>query len=88
MLATDLVLRFDPREFSGWRGLLMRLDGLVGAEGSTPREWRASFWNRRAAREARRKALDWKPRRLVMAHGECAHENGGEVLARALAWMG
>ena len=68
-IITDLVQKFDPATLRGWRGLLMRLDGLVGPEGSTPREWRLTFWNRRAAREALRKMLGWNPQRLIIAHG-------------------
>ena len=66
----------------------MRLDGLVGPEGSTPREWRLTFWNRRAAREALRKMLGWNPQRLIIAHGQWVRENGREALARALSWIG
>lgn len=87
-LVTDLVQRFDPRETPGWRGLLMRLDGLVGENGSTPREWRASFWNRRAGRAARDVALAWNPQRLVVAHGMGVEKDARDVLARALAWLG
>jgi hypothetical protein len=87
-LVTDLVQRFDPRETHGWRGLLMRLDGLVGERGSTPREWRASYWNRRAGRAARDAAFAWNPQRLLVAHGMSAEENARDVLARALAWLG
>jgi hypothetical protein len=87
-ILTDLVQKFDPATLHGWRGLLMRLDGLVGPEGSTPREWRLTFWNRRAAREALRKALGWNPQRLIIAHGRCVGENGREALARAFSWIG
>ncbi len=87
-LVTDLVQRLDPRETPGWRGLLMRLNGLVGENGSTPREWRASFWNRRAGRAARDVALAWNPQRLVVAHGMGVEKDARDVLARALAWLG
>ncbi len=87
-LVTDLVQRLDPREIPGWRGLLMRLNGLVGENGSTPREWRASFWNRRAGRAARDVALAWNPQRLVVAHGMGVEKDARDVLARALAWLG
>jgi hypothetical protein len=83
----DLVQRFDPATLSGWRGALMRLDGLVGPGGSTPREWRASFWNRARGREALRTALDWNAERLVIAHGVLPEENGREALARGLRWL-
>ena len=87
-IITDLVQKFDPATLRGWRGLLMRLDGLVGPEGSTPREWRLTFWNRRAAREALRKMLGWNPQRLIIAHGRWVRENGREALARSLSWIG
>ena len=65
----------------------MRLDGLVGEHGSTPREWRASFLRRGPARAARKRLLAWEPEQLVIAHGSCAREGAGEILSRALSWM-
>lgn len=83
----DLVQRFPEEEISGWSGFLMRLDGLVGKRGSTPREWRASFLRRRPARAARDKVLGWKPERLLIAHGECSHIDATPILTDALAWI-
>ncbi len=83
----DLVQRHDAVQMKGARGMLMRLDGLVGEHGSTPREWRASFLRRGVARAARARVLAWKPERLVIAHGSCAEGGAAEILARALAWM-
>jgi hypothetical protein len=86
-LVCDLIQRFDPATLSGWRGALMRIDGLVGPDGSTPREWRASFLRRGGARRALRTALDWDPKRLVIAHGTLPEENGREALERGLRWL-
>ena len=86
-LVCDLIQKFDPQTTRGLQGLLMRLDGLVGPDGSTPREWRASFWNRRAARAALRQALEWDTEALVIAHGIWVRENGREALRRSLAWL-
>jgi hypothetical protein len=83
----DLVQRNDPEQMKGWKGLLMRLDGLVGERGSTPREWRASFLRRGPARAARAKVLAWEPEQLLIAHGTCARQNATQILARALAWV-
>ena len=83
----DLIQRFPETGLSGWRGALMRLDGLVGAQGSTPREWRASFLSRRRARAARRKVLGWQAERLIIAHGECASSGAAGIIAAALKWM-
>ena len=87
-IVADLIQRFDPATLHGWRRMIMALDGVVGVNGSTPREWRLSFWNRAAARSAKRKILDWNPERVIIAHGEWVREDGRAVLERALAWMG
>jgi hypothetical protein len=83
----DLVQRHDPSQMKGLKGMLMRLDGLVGEQGSTPREWRASFLRRGKARSARAQVLSWKAERLVIAHGACANTGATEILDRALGWM-
>jgi hypothetical protein len=83
----DLVQRHPPEHMHGVKGLLMRADGLVGDAGSTPREWRASFWRRKGARAARSRVLAWQADRLLIAHGACATEGANEILARALAWI-
>ena len=87
-IVTDLVQRFDPATLHGWRRVVMTLDGMVGPQGSTPREWRLSFWNRAAARRAKRTLLGWNPQRVIIAHGEWIRDNAREVLERSLAWMG
>ncbi len=87
-IVADLVQKFDPASLHGWRGAIMRLDGIVGPNGSTPVEYRLSFWNRGAARAALRKALAWDPQRLIIAHGTCVHANGRAALERALVWIG
>ena len=66
---------------------LDRAFGLVGEHGSTPREWRASFWRRGLTRAARARVLGWEPEQLLIAHGTCARTNAVPILARALAWM-
>jgi hypothetical protein len=81
------VQRHDAAKLTGLKGLLMRLDGLVGEHGSTPREWRASFLRRRPARAARARVLAWQPERLLIAHGACAREGATQILTRALAWI-
>lgn len=86
-LVCDLIQRFDPQQVRGLRRLLLRLDGLLGPDGSTPREWRASWWKRGAAREALRRALAWEPERLLIAHGMLPEEPGVEALARGLRWL-
>jgi len=86
-LVCDLIQRHDPERITGFKGWLMRADGLVGPSGSTPREWRATFLSRRRARAAVRRALSWQPERLVVAHGEWDREGGTDALRKGLAWL-
>jgi len=83
----DLIQRHPASRMSGWKGMLMRLDGLVGRHGSTPREWRATFIPRGRARAAREKVIGWNAERLLVAHGECAQAGASEIIAEALGWI-
>jgi hypothetical protein len=83
----DIIQRHTEPKMSGWKGMLMRLDGLVGEHGSTPREWRASFLRRSPARSARKKVLGWNAKRLLIAHGECAQNKASEIITAALSWI-
>ena len=87
VIICDLIQRHPESRMSGWMGMLMRLDGLVGERGSTPREWRASFLRRGPARTARNKVLGWNAERLLIAHGECAHIGANEIIGGALSWI-
>ena len=87
-IVTDLIQRFDPAHLHGWRRWIMTLDAVVGPNGSTPREWRLSFWDRRAARSALRTVIAWDPQQVVVAHGDCVRQHGCDLVARALRWLG
>jgi len=86
-IVCDLIQRHPEAEMIGWKGWLMRLDSLVGEHGSTPREWRASFFRRGSARAARDKVLSWNPERLLIAHGECAQTGASEIISNSLSWI-
>ena len=42
-IINDLIQR-HTEHLNGWKGFLMKLDGLAGEHGSTPRDWRFTFW--------------------------------------------
>ena len=86
-IVCDLIQRHPEATMTGWKGMLMRLDSLVGENGSTPREWRASFIRRKKARAAREKLLGWKPDRLLIAHGDCVSSGAVSVIGKALRWI-
>ena len=86
-IVCDLIQRHPEAAMTGWKGMLMRLDSLVGRNGSTPREWRATFVRRSEARAARETVLGWKPQRLLIAHGECAQSGATQIIDNALGWI-
>lgn len=83
----DLIQRHAESTNSGWSGALMRLDGLAGEHGSTPREWRATFFRRKRARAARSKVLNRNAERLLIAHGECSQSGANRIIREALSWI-
>ena len=87
-LVTDLIQCLDPATLPRWCRSMMRLNGLVGPAGAAPRDFRATVWNRRAARASRAAALAWRPARLVIAHGVLPEGDGTEALRRGFRWLG
>lgn len=83
----DLIQRFPAASVSGWKGLVMKLGGLVGEHGGTPPDWRSSFLRHGPARVALKKVLEWNPERLLIAHGTCAQQGAREIIASALHWI-
>jgi Domain of unknown function (DUF4336) len=83
----DLVQRQEPELFTRRQRWLMNADALLGERGSTPRDWRATFIDRKPGRRALQKMMEWKPERLLIAHGSCVMKDGSAVLEEALAWI-
>ncbi|KAL7546568.1 hypothetical protein ACHAWF_009902 [Thalassiosira exigua] len=85
----DLIQRHPEADMTGIKGFMMKLDGLVGKNGSTPRDWRFTFWpfGKAEVQKSRDSILNWNADRLIIAHGECAESNASEVIRKALYWI-
>jgi hypothetical protein len=87
-LVGDLIQRHDDDpSLTPVERWMMKAGGVLGPDGGTPRDARLTFLNRARARAAVRRALSWAPRRLVIAHGACAMEDGADVLRRSFRWL-
>lgn len=85
---TDLIQRFPAEKARGFKGYLLKLDGLVGEKGSTPRDYRVTFlFGKKKARNAKEKILAWDMERLIIAHGMCASDGAASIVERALSWV-
>ncbi|MEO8740232.1 MAG: DUF4336 domain-containing protein [Casimicrobiaceae bacterium] len=87
VLFADLIENLPANWFTGWRGWMARLDGIVAPNPGAPREWRASFLNRAAAYAALERILAWPIERVVIAHGEPVTAHGDAFVRRAFAWL-
>jgi Domain of unknown function (DUF4336) len=83
----DLIQNFSRDWIGGWRGLVMRLDGITAPNPGAPREWRLSFIHRRAARAAMARILAWPVERVLIAHGEPQRSDGAAFVRRAFSWL-
>ena len=85
----DFIQRHPESEAMGWKGMLMKFDGLTGERGSTPREWRFSFWpfGKKELRKARDEIYAWKAEKLIIGHGECVESGAAQVIERSLSWI-
>jgi hypothetical protein len=86
-LFADLIQNFPRDWFKGWRGVVARLDGIVAPNPGAPREWRASFLDRGAARVALDRILAWRIERVLIAHGDPPTADGAAFVRRALGWL-
>jgi Domain of unknown function (DUF4336) len=86
-IVTDLIQNFPPDWFKGWRGVVVRLDGICAPHPGASREWGAIFLNRRLARADVRRILAWPVERVLIAHGEPATVNGAAFVRDAFGWL-
>lgn len=87
----DLIQRHFEDDQIGWKGWLMRVYGLVGPLGSTPKDWTFMFWINGLLPKARQ-SLDiilneWKPEGMIIAHGEVAPSGACVVIENCLSWI-
>jgi hypothetical protein len=87
VLFADLIENLPRDWFQGWRGFVTRLDGIVAPNPGAPRELRASFLGRRAARTALDRVLAWPIERVLIAHGAPVTANGAAFVRRAFTWL-
>jgi len=83
----DLLQNFAPDWLKGWRGVVARLDGICAPHPGAPREWRATFFNRRAARASLHHILAWPLERVLIAHGDPVRGDGAAFLRGAFGWL-
>jgi hypothetical protein len=88
LLLTDIVQNLEPERLpAAWRGPTQML-GVTAPSGKAPAYLRLLLrMNGRKNAEAATRLLNFRPQRVVFAHGRWFDENATDQLAAALAWM-
>lgn len=90
LILTDLVQNYEKRRLRGaWLLLLLRIGGVRAPHGSMPRDMRLTFLGRHrdALRRAVRQMIEWRPERVILAHGKWYASDGTAALRRAFAFL-
>ncbi|MFT6169957.1 MAG: hypothetical protein ACJAR9_002083 [Celeribacter sp.] len=87
VIFTDILQQFDKGWFTGWRGVVARLDLMEGTEPHVPRKFRLAFRNRTAAKTSVKTILGWPADQVLMAHGRPVTKDAPRFLRRAFAWL-
>ena len=86
LILGDLIENHDPRKF----GVLHRAIGsavaMLAPNGSTPRNYRWTFFRRREVRRNLQEILSWKPKRVVVNHGPIVESGAQAFLKHAFKW--
>ncbi len=90
LILTDLIESFEAGKVrSRWLSLVMRAAGCMHPDGRMPIDLHMTFLgHRRGLRQAVRTMLDWRPERVILAHGHWYPENAVRELRRAFRWLG
>ena len=89
LILADLIENFEgPKVRSPLLRLLLKLAGNLDPDGKLPIDLRLSYWGRHALlRRSIERMLEWRPDRVVLAHGRWYEKNGTDELRRAFRWV-
>ena len=88
LILTDLIENFEAGRFSRtWLRLVCQWSGCCDPDGKMPIDLRSTFLRHRGAvRQAVLHMLEWRPARVILAHGRWYPDNADAELKRAFRW--
>ena len=87
LILTDLIENFEAAKLGTAMRWIARLGGVLDPDGKTPLDMRFTFRDRAAARACLQRMTDWRPQRVILAHGRCYLDNAEAELRRAFRWL-
>lgn len=88
LILADLIENFEPDKVSGKLRWLLRLAGAADPDGKAPADLRMTFWgHKKEARQCLQRMLNWRPEKIILAHGRWYERHGTAELKRAFRWL-
>ena len=87
LILTDLIVNVRAETQSLIGRIVGSLDGVAYPNGATPRLYRLSMRDNRAGRRAVDQMIRWRPRMVVISHGEWFRSEGVDELRQRFAWL-
>jgi len=88
LVLTDLIENFESEKVSPLVRPLVRFAGAMAPDGKAPIHVRFAINRKReAAAEAAQRLLDWKPKRVIFAHGRWFNRDATARLRHSLRWL-
>ena len=89
LVLADLIENIEADHVRPGLRWLVRLSGNLHPDGKLPVDLRVTFLGRKhQARACVERMLEWRPERILLAHGRCYLEHGTSELRRAFRWLG
>ena len=89
LIVTDVIENFESHKIPVWFRPLAWIGGALAPRGGTTRDQRMLYLGREdIVRTAIEKIINWKPERILLAHGKCIEEDVEDELYRIFAWTG
>jgi hypothetical protein len=86
-MSQNFTEQFIQSHWKWWQRPLARASKITTRNGYAPQDIRLSCIRRAAARASANRMLNWKPERVVMAHGAWVKADGQQFLRRAFSWL-
>ncbi len=87
LIITDIIQRHVAQENPIFWRMVKRFAGVLGRGGGVSLDLKASFSDRRLARQSKEKVLSWDFDRLVISHGHCVEKNARSIVEKSFSWI-
>jgi hypothetical protein len=89
LILTDLIENVDPKTLNILQRGIARMAGILAPHGHMPLDWRLSFsiGSRSEARHALSIMKSWKPKNIIVSHGNCVLGDGESFLNESFSWL-